>query len=416
MSKRKQAAIEAGKAAAITAKQQQTVPELKNRVIRQQWRKLLNGKMLAATGIGLLLTLGAIGASVGGSFSSASQQNKAEAKASWLGNLFSSPGAAPAVVMPTPGLQLSKEYIYAGSRMLAVEDAGSPNSATQPADLVVWRPTSGTWYIKDSGNGTTSTGVFGMSGDLPVLGDFDGDGLYDFAVFRSSPPNGSWYVLPSGGGSFYSLQFGLSSDVPAPVDYDGDGRADIAVWRRSNSTFYILRSSNNVFQSVLMSSIPAAETLTTPVSADYDGDGAADPALYRGALLPYTAWAVKRSTDGAELNQTWGDSNQGDVPTPGDYDGDGKIDLAVCRKTSGQNVWYITPFGSTASYTKTISITSAADDRPVAGDYDGDGKTDPAVWRNSTGYWYIQNSISNTLRSDLWGAAGDVPVPAPMKR
>ena len=39
---------------------------------------------------------------------------------------------------PTPTPQLSKEYIYAGSRLLAVEDANA--NAAPPADLAVWRP------------------------------------------------------------------------------------------------------------------------------------------------------------------------------------------------------------------------------------------------------------------------------------
>src|SRR4029079_7502748 len=41
---------------------------------------------------------------------------------------------------PTPTPQLSKEYIYAASRLLAVEDANA--NAAPPADLAVWRPSN----------------------------------------------------------------------------------------------------------------------------------------------------------------------------------------------------------------------------------------------------------------------------------
>src|SRR5687768_18301094 len=70
-------------------------------------------------------------------------------KTGWFGkdlakNASSSwnPLAAP---LPTPTPQLSKEYIYAGSRLLAVEDANA--SAAPPADLAIWRPSDSVWWV-----------------------------------------------------------------------------------------------------------------------------------------------------------------------------------------------------------------------------------------------------------------------------
>jgi hypothetical protein len=41
---------------------------------------------------------------------------------------------------------------------------------------------------------------------------------------------------------FGAVQFGISTDKPVVGDYDGDGRADQAVYRPSNATWYILGS------------------------------------------------------------------------------------------------------------------------------------------------------------------------------
>ena len=71
---------------------------------------------------------------------------------------------------PTPTPQLSKEYIYAGSRLLAVEDAGA--NVAPPADLAVWRPSTGQWWVLGGPNSQQTTYQWGTSGDIPVPGDY----------------------------------------------------------------------------------------------------------------------------------------------------------------------------------------------------------------------------------------------------
>jgi hypothetical protein len=82
---------------------------------------------------------------------------------------------------------------------------------------------------------------YGTSGDIPVPGDYDGDGKTDIAVWK--PGDGVWYIIRSSDQGVTQSQWGFAnSDMPVPGDYDGDGKTDIAVWRPGNGYWYILRS------------------------------------------------------------------------------------------------------------------------------------------------------------------------------
>lgn len=311
---------------------------------------------------------------------------------------------------PTPTPQLSKEYIYAGSRLLAVEDANADE--TPSADLAVWRPSTGTWWVLSGQGSQTTSETWGSQGDKPTPGDYDGDGKTDFCVFRAS--TGTWYVMKSSDGNPVYFYFGTTDDIVAPADYDGDGITDAAIFRPSNGTWYIRNSSTTQLVSSQF-----GQDGDIPVANDYDGDGKADIAVWRktdtGSPTPPPTFYVYRSSDSALQVQEYGLIN--DVPAVADYDGDGKADFSVRR---GNN-WYVLK----SSDSQTISYSwGLSTDIEVPNDYDGDGKADIAVWRavessqgaGDVGTWYIYNSADSSTRIDIWGVSGDVPVPAFYRR
>jgi hypothetical protein len=61
-------------------------------------------------------------------------------------------------------------------------------------DLIVYRPSTGTWYVRTSSSGYTDfvTVQWGLPGDVPMAADYDGDGCVDFAVYR--PATGEWFI------------------------------------------------------------------------------------------------------------------------------------------------------------------------------------------------------------------------------
>src|SRR5262249_9196557 len=154
------------------------------------------------------------------------------------------------------------------------------------------RPTDGTWYWLTSGTGYDNTragskqwGIASL-GDIPMVGDIDGDGRTDLIVWRAS--TGTWFWLTSTTGYFQPaagiLPWGDPSlgDVPMLGDYDGDGRQALGVWRASTGEWHWLTSSTNF-------SLASARSVK------------------------------------------WGDSSQGDKPFTGDIDGDGRSELIIWR-------------------------------------------------------------------------------------
>lgn len=309
------------------------------------------------------------------------------------------------IAMPsaTPTPQLSKEYLYAGSRLLAVEDKNA--SAAPPSDLAIWRPSTGVWWVRISGS-SWITHTWGVSGDEPVPGDFDGDGTTDFSVWRSS--NQKWYVIHSSTGGFYEYQFGAATDVPASADYDGDGKTDEAVFRPSNGTWYIHASTAGYYTD---STVSAANDIPAP--ADYDGDGKADLGTFRETDRKFRS---KNSSNGStvEISPNFNPSNALWKTVSADYDGDGKADYAVYDKYNGK--WYIRS-SITGEYPTTPVSWGQLGDIAVPNDYDADSRCDYAVWRPGNGTWYIVESANNySMREVPWGQSGDHPVPAFYRR
>lgn len=225
-----------------------------------------------------------------------------------------------------------------------------------------------------------------------IRGDFDGDDITDFSVYR--PAEGNWYVFGSQQG-FFAYGWGGGQDIPVPADYDRDGKTDAAVYRPNDpqgGVFYLLKSNGFVFEARLWGG-----SQDKPVVGDYDGDTIPDAAVYRESD---GGWYVLKTTGGFEITSF---GQAGDIAVPGDFDGDGRHDLTVFR----DGLW-ITRKSAGGFQFESWGVST---DQLVPADYDGDNKDDHAVFRAQDGVFWIKRSSDGGIEPRIWGQAGDIGVP-----
>ena len=260
-------------------------------------------------------------------------------------------------------------------------------------DIGRWHGASTEYKVWKSGSSAYQTTVIGSSSAKAISGDFDNDDKYDAGTFAA----GAWNIKKSSNGTTISTSFGTTGDIPVAGDFGGNGTSDCAVFRPSTSVWWILPDCTGSYSST---SYGASGDI--PVTGDYDGDSKSDIAVFR----PSTGYWYASLSGGGSLAVQWGIST--DVPMSADFDGDGSDDLVAYRPSSG--TWYVL-FSEEGFTTYSSNVWGNWYDQPVPGDYDGDGIADRAIWRPTTSEWWIAKSSGGTLTYTL-GVPGDTAVPS----
>jgi len=149
----------------------------------------------------------------------------------------------------------------------------------------LYRQSDGFVYLRNA----NSTGIADLSffsgnpGDVPLAGDFDGDGCDTLSIYRASEAR--FYVInelgadgAGLGAADFDFEYGNPGDVPVVGDWDGNG-VDTPGLRRPSDGFVYVRNSNSTgFADV---SYFYGDPGDLPVAGDWDGDGDDTFGLFR---------------------------------------------------------------------------------------------------------------------------------------
>jgi peptidoglycan/xylan/chitin deacetylase (PgdA/CDA1 family) len=208
---------------------------------------------------------------------------------------------------------------------VAVGPAGPVAAAVGPSRPIMIR--GATWYVLDglSPAPATWTFDFGAPGDMPVAGDWNGDGLKTPGVVRGN----TWYLRNSlsAGPADLTFTFGLPSDAVIVGDWDGNGTDTPGVVSGRN---WQLRNSNSGGGADI--SFVWGALYDVPIAGDWDGNGTDTPGAVRGA-----ARYLRNSLSGGTADIAYSFGLATDRPVVGDWDGNGTVTTGVVR--AGR--WYL---------------------------------------------------------------------------
>ncbi|WP_220369774.1 Ig-like domain-containing protein [Paludisphaera rhizosphaerae] len=278
----------------------------------------------------------------------------------------------------------------------AVDPAGNP-APSNSSKLVTTIVTTGMDY---SGSSFDYSGTVSKSQSQAILYLRNSSANSGQWFGRRTPPSLVPIWFPNG------TKVGLVTDIPLAGDFDGDGKEDIVTYRPGDSTWVVWRST----QGGLVFKFGTANS-SQPVVGNFDGPGASEYGVF-DLVGGVGKWSLTSAT-GTVKNYTFGQT--GDVPLVGDYLGLGYDQIAVYRPSTGQFIAF-----NRSTSTSSVVATLPANQVPAPGMYDNwiSFKTNqpykmiPAVFNPATGVFTIARLSGSPFPTTVVFKAGDIPSPA----
>jgi hypothetical protein len=227
----------------------------------------------------------------------------------------------------------------------------------------VFRPSTGMIYLDWNGNDRWDDGwmgcatdrclQIGMDEDVPVVGDWSGNGTSKVGVFR--PADGGWYLDANGNGVWEGcavdrcLQFGLSGDMPLVGDWTGSGTWKVGTFRSNDGMFFLDENGNGIWDGCNIDRcLSFGMSGDTPLLGDWDGGGRIKVGTVRPSeAVVYLDYNGNGMWDGCIIDRCLQFGLPGDILLVGDWDGTGSTKLGAFRPSNatfyldvnGNGIW-----------------------------------------------------------------------------
>ncbi|WP_363053618.1 NosD domain-containing protein [Methanoregula sp. PtaB.Bin085] len=192
----------------------------------------------------------------------------------------------------------------------------------------IYRPLTHMFYLRTPGSPTTAID-WGVSTDLPVTGDWNGNGITDVGIYR---PSTHMFYLRTPGSPTTAIDWGVGTDLPVTGDWNGNGITDVGIYRPSTHMFYLRTPGSPT------TAIDWGVSTDLPVTGDWNGNGITDVGIYR----PSTHMFYLRIPGSPTTAIDWGVST--DLPVTGDWNGNGITDVGIYRPST--HMFYLRTPGS----------------------------------------------------------------------
>ena len=251
-------------------------------------------------------------------------------------------------------------------------------SSTFNDTIGVYRPSTGEWGLRNSnsaGPANFSLRFGGQSGDQPLAGDWNGDGIDDLGVFR---PSTGQFLLRQDPTTTITINFGRRGDLAVVGDWDGDGIDTIGVFRPSTSQWF-LTNSKNVNNSSPAADVPVftfGSAGDLPLAGDWDGDGIDTIGVFRPSI---NTFFLRNSNSGGAADISFAFGIAEDLPLAGDWNGDGIDTIGVLRPSV--NIFFLSNVNAFDPANTFFFNFGQTGDLPLAGDWNG--RPDPFTPPNS---------------------------------